>query len=157
MTEAPPRSKPFPWTMVLGVAGVAALAAFGMLVMKSQELPQGVVDVAWDKTVCSHCRMHVGDPHFAAQVQQQDGQVFNFDDPGCMLTWLDGKHGPVHAAYVHHHTQDRWLPLKDAAFVEVTPTPMGFGLGAVSPGEPGALPLEQARLRMGHGHMGGMK
>ena len=59
------------WAVVVAAAVVlAAGTAFGLLVFRSQQLPDGVVPVAWDRTVCAHCRMHVGEPGFAAQAKR---------------------------------------------------------------------------------------
>ncbi len=141
------------WAVVVAAAVVlAAGTAFGLLVFRSQQLPDGVVPVAWDRTVCAHCRMHVGEPGFAAQAQLKDGQVLNFDDPGCLLQWMDKNQAPLHAAYVHHHKADRWLPLAQAGFVHVMPTPMGFGLGAVDANTSDAITVEKARVRVRGDH-----
>lgn len=133
-------------------AGVVALvaAAFGVLVVRAQGLPSGPVDLAWDKVACAHCRMHVGERGFAAQLQLTDGRVLAFDDPGCLMGWLDQSAPPpeVHATWLHHHTEDRWLARTDTAFVPVTPTPMGFGLAAVAAGTPGALTWDDAAARV---------
>lgn len=143
---------------VLMVAvGVAVLAGVGAVVWWSQQLPQGPVPIVWDKEACAYCRMHVGDPHFAAQVQVEDGRVLSFDDPGCAFHWLEANaQAPLHAVYFHHWREERWLPMAEAAFVPASPTPMGFGLGAVPAGTPGALTVDEARAQAmrktgGHG------
>ena len=42
-------------------------------------LPEGPVDVAWDKSPCSACSMHVGEPPFAAQLTTTSGKTHVFD------------------------------------------------------------------------------
>lgn len=137
------------WGLPLGVA-LAALAAAGFtwLLVRAQALPQGVVPIAWDKEACAHCRMHVGERGFAAQLQLEDGQVLNFDDPGCLFSWLAAGPVKVHATFFHHHTEERWLPLERTGFIAVLPTPMGFGLAAVDASAPGALTAEQAQAKV---------
>jgi len=137
------------WGLRLGVviAAVAA-AAFGWLLLSAQALPTTVVEIAWDKAACAHCRMHVGEKAFASQLQLVDGRVLDFDDPGCLLSWLDQNADEVHAVYIHHHTEDRWLTRANTAFAEVSPTPMGFGLGAVDAATPGAITWDQAAARI---------
>ena len=134
------------------VATVGAAVAYAVLA--SAKLPEGPVDIVWDKEACAHCHMHVGEPAFAAQVQLHNGAVLNFDDPGCMMTWLK-QHtvtkqpsSEPRAIYVRHYKQDRWLSQTEAAFVDHLTTPMGFGLGAVDRSEPGALPWPQAEARV---------
>lgn len=119
--------------VVLGVVGGLALA-----VSWTERLPEGPAPVAWDREACAHCRMHVGEPAFAAQLQLQDGRVLHFDDPGCLLRYEAEEHPRVHAAWFHHVREDRWIPGGGVAFVPVGPTPMGYGVGAVEAGVPGA-------------------
>ena len=138
----------------VALAGVViVIAVFAVLVLRAQKLADGPVPIVWDKEACAHCHMHVGEPAFAAQVQLHNGAVLNFDDPGCMMTWLK-QHtvtkqpsSEPRAIYVRHYKQDRWLSQTEAAFVDHLTTPMGFGLGAVAAGTPGAIGLDEARRK----------
>lgn len=133
---------------IFGVMGALGLVAFGALVFRAQRLPEGPQPIIWDKEACAHCRMHIGLPSMAAQVHLSDGQVLNFDDPGCLLLWLNRGAAPPRAVWVHHHRADVWLPREQAAFVEVSESPMGFNLGAVERATPGALDWQQATARV---------
>lgn len=134
---------------------VAAVAGFVALLMRSQALPQGPVPIVWDKEACAHCRMHVGEPAMAAQAQLADGRVLNFDDPGCMLSWLARNSAPPRAIYLHHHLKELWLSKEEAAFEPVLSSPMGFNLGAVEKGAPGSISFEEALHRVAE-HSGAM-
>lgn len=136
--------------LLVGALVVLGLAVgFGTLVVKAQSLPQGPEPVAWDKAACAHCRMHVSEPGFAAQLQLKDGRVLNFDDPGCYFQYVAaGPADPVHAVYFHHLKEERWLTRAEVGFLPNQQTPMGFGLGAVESGTPGALPFEAARAHV---------
>ena len=133
------------WGLPVGIAVVViVVGAFAWLLLRAQQLPSGVVPVAWDKTACAHCRMHVGEPGFAAQLQLSDGRVLDFDDPGCLVKWLDAhpedaRADHVHATWFHHHREDRWLAPAEAGFIPAAPSPMGFGLAAVDGSTPGAM------------------
>ena len=127
------------------VLGVVATAVT-FVVRAATILPDGPVDLVWDKTACAHCSMHVGEPEFAAQLQTTDGRTLAFDDPGCLFEYLAGAHPEVHAIWFHHQKEDRWLPWTAVAFVAVQPTPMGYGLGAVDPAD-GTIDLATARER----------
>ncbi|MBI1949402.1 MAG: hypothetical protein HYS27_27190 [Deltaproteobacteria bacterium] len=133
-------------------AAVLAAGLFAWLLLRAQTLPEGPAPVVWDKTACAHCRMHVGEPGFAAQLQLEDGTVHNFDDPGCLARWLDehpkdAAADAVHAIFFHHKTDDRWLTRAEVGFVDASPTPMGFGLAAVDARTPGAVGWQQAMAR----------
>lgn len=141
------------------VVALVAVGAFGALLARAQRLPHGVVSVAWDKAACAHCRMHVGEPAFAAQLQLTSGAVHDFDDPGCLFAWLeahprDAADGAVHAIYFRHHSEDRWLERSAAGFVHVSPTPMGFGIGVVDATAAGAAPWQWAATRVRDGQRG---
>jgi len=138
----------FPVGAVLAAVAVAAAGAFVGLLVRSQAPPNGPVPIVYDKEACAHCHMQVGDPRLAAQAQLTDGSVLDFDDPGCLLTWLDESPEQPRAVWLRAYREDRWLSRASTAFVEVGETPMGFGLGAVERGTPGAISWEEAAARI---------
>ncbi|MBZ4414999.1 hypothetical protein [Myxococcus sp. RHSTA-1-4] len=128
-----------PWRwLARGAVVLGAGGGLGLALAWTERLPEGPVPVAWDREACAHCRMHVGEPAFAAQLQLADGRVLNFDDPGCLLRYEAEARPAVHAAWFRHVREDRWIPGARVAFVQVSPTPMGYGVGAVEAGAPGA-------------------
>lgn len=139
-------SRALPFLLIATVLTLVG-AAIGWSVFASSDLPDGPVDVVWDKTPCVACGMHVGEPPFAAQLTTKDGRTVAFDDPGCLFLWVYEHEPDVHSVYFRHHREERWVAERAVAFVEVEPTPMGFGIGAVDAGTPGAMTLGAARLR----------
>lgn len=133
-----------------GVAAVAAvvIAALGALLARAQQAPSGVEPVAWDRAACAHCRMHVGDPRFAAQLQTEEGDVLNFDDPGCLLRYAHERRPRVRAMYFHDVRVGRWWARDEVGFVPMAPTPMGYGIAATRRGAPGAMSYEEAFARV---------
>jgi hypothetical protein len=137
------------WLRLLPVLLLAGLVALLVVVLgRAQRLPEGPVDVVWDRDVCAHCSMHVGDPGFAAQLQTTDGAVLNFDDPGCLFLYQQERAPDVHALYFHHAEEDSWLGADEVGFRPVEESPMGYGLAAVRDEAPGAISLEAARERV---------
>jgi len=129
-------------------AAAAALgAAAALAVLVSGRPPDGPVAVDWDGVRCAHCGMLVSDPSFAAQRHDEDGSVSFYDDPGCLLADLEENgDDTLHAAWLHHLREDRWIALDEARFVRVARSPMGYGLGVVDRDEPGeVLDLAAAR------------
>ena len=125
MSPLPSRTLPF----VLGALVLSAVgAAVAWSVYASTKPPEGPVDVVWDKSACSACGMHVGEPPFAAQVTTADGRSHVFDDPGCLFLWVHEHSPAVHTMFFHDHRSERWITADRVAFVEVQPTPMGFGI-----------------------------
>jgi hypothetical protein len=143
--------------LVLVFLVVATIAgAVGFAVLAAGRLPDGPVDLVWDKTACATCSMHVGEPPFAAQLTTKDGHTHAFDDPGCLFVFLQQQAPPLHTIFFRHHQQARWLPASAVAFVRVEPTPMGFGLAAVDPGTPSAIDFAAAKAHcLAHEERGG--
>ena len=119
-------------------------------------LPDGPVPVVWDSEVCGHCKMHVGDPRFAAQLQTIEGDVLSFDDPGCLFDYLDARDVSVHALYFRNHEGDGWLSIEEVGFLPVEESPMGYGIRAVPKDVPEARGIDwaqdQVRARPHHQH-----
>jgi hypothetical protein len=122
-------------------AHVLSLAA---LVLACQTARTGPVPIVWDAEACAECRMHVGEPRFAAQLQTTDGQILNFDDPGCALRFVARERPSIAELYFHHHEEDTWLTRSQTAFARASTSPMGYGLGATTADTPGALSVAQA-------------
>ena len=134
-------------TVVKALLIVLALGAAVVAFVRFNQvtLPEGAVPVVWDGEVCGHCKMHVGDPRFAAQLQTANGEVLNFDDPGCLFDYLASHDAPVHALYFRNHAADGWLAQSDAGFIPVEDSPMGYGLAAVPKETEGAQGLDWAK------------
>lgn len=130
--------------LVVGLGVVAAVFVIG----RSQALPSGPVDVVWNHTLCAECRMSVSERAYAAQLQTRDGQVLNFDDPGCLFRYEIDNTPEVHAVYYHHVREDGWVAEAAAGFIASGPSPMGYDLGAVDAGTTGALSPAQARAQV---------
>ena len=126
---------------------VIALLAIGVVFVRFNQviLPEGAVPVVWDGEVCGHCKMHVGDPRFAAQLQTTSGDVLNFDDPGCLFDYLQSHEVSAHAIYFRNYDEDGWLTGAEVAFLTVEDSPMGYGIRAVSKGTPEAKDIDWAK------------
>ena len=142
--------------VLLAAAAVALVLAFVRLNEKS--LPEGPVAIVWDGEVCGHCKMHVGDPRFAAQLQAADGAILNFDDPGCLFDYLAAHDVDAHAVYFRNQAEDGWLTESETGFVQVDDSPMGYGIAAVPKRTPGARGIDWAKSQVQsrpHHHHGG--
>ena len=89
--------------------------------------PAGPPEIAWGEQECSHCRMILSDPRFAAAASGPGG-VLVFDDVGCLLAARRSgvASGP---AWVADRGSGDWLPATEAWFAVDSPevTPMGSG------------------------------
>jgi copper chaperone NosL len=111
-------------------------------------IPDEPAAIAYDREPCTHCHMLIGDARYAAQLVTDDGDVLDFDDPGCVMTYLAEHHPRVHRLWFRDARRDRWLSADDAHFVPGAATPMGYDLAAVDAATPGGLTLAQATARV---------
>lgn len=133
-------------TLLLTLALVVVVA--GLVRFNEVTLPEGPVPVVMDKEVCAHCKMHVGDPRFASQLQTVEGDVLNFDDPGCLFDYLQSNEVASHALYFRNYESDGWLAESEVAFLPVEDSPMGYGIRAVPKGSPEAQDIDWAKARV---------
>jgi copper chaperone NosL len=136
-----------PTKVIKGLLLLIALFAITMAFVRFNEvtLPEGAVPVVWDGEVCGHCKMHVGDPRFAAQLQTTAGDVVNFDDPGCLFDYLQSHEVSVHALFFRNHDEDGWLTESEVGFLPVEDSPMGYGIRAVPKDTPVAKDIDWAK------------
>lgn len=136
--------------LVAGVLVAFAIVIGGVAwqVREGQRLPDGPVQVAWDKEACAHCHMQLSQMQYAVQLQTPDGDVVNFDDPGCFFLYLDDERPAIHEVWFHDSRGDRWWRRGEVGFVAADATPMNLGLAAVGGGEPGAIGYDEARARV---------
>lgn len=135
----------------LGHASIRARARFAgiaLVLVVACGPAEGPQPIVYDREPCFHCRMLISEPHFAAQLQTGSGEILSFDDPGCLLATLAASTTPPRAIWFHHVREERWLDAAHVAFEPNDKTPMGYGLGAVDAGTPGALGFDEARLRI---------
>jgi copper chaperone NosL len=120
------------------------LLALLFAVAACRSVPDAPTAIDYDHEACTHCRMLIGDPRWAAQLVTDDGDVLDFDDPGCLMTYVGAHHPAIHRMWFRDSRADRWLAADDARFVRGAPTPMGFGFAAVDRATPGAITLADA-------------
>lgn len=128
----------------LAIAIAVLSGAVTWAVHRSQARPSGPKPIVWDRETCAECHMVISDRHYAAQLQTEAGEVFDFDDPGCLMTYIAHSHPRVHAIYFRHSRQNRWMDYRASAFLRSANSPMGRGYEAVDPGTRQSISFDQA-------------
>ena len=103
--------------------------------------------VSWDRDACERCQMALSDRSFATQLRTGDGHLHRFDDVGCALIWERDQGADVTEVWVRELEGDAWLDGREARFVKVRNSPMGYGFGARR-SAPEGLDLETVRGRI---------
>jgi nitrous oxide reductase accessory protein NosL len=106
-----------------------------VVVLAACATADGPTEPIWGKQACANCAMVLSDRRFGAQVLSGAGDRFFFDDPGCMVVFLE-EHGLESArAWVHEDGAGRWVDARDARYASGAMTPMDFGYEPKSTGE----------------------
>jgi hypothetical protein len=135
--------------MVVGGFMLTPLAA-ALSGCKKSDWPEGMDAIKWDRDVCPRCSMVISDKRFAAEIRGgPKDTVIKFDDPGCMVWWINDKakdHPWMNDAATRMWVADitskgkimTWLDPRKAQFVTRT-SPMGYNFGAVAYPEMGSM------------------
>ena len=79
----------------------------------------------------TQCKMLIKSEKNTAQVAIPDGRTWFFDDPGCMVLWLEGKPFKDTAKlWVHSIDTQKWVDAKEAHYGITDHTAMHYGFGA---------------------------
>ncbi len=86
------------------------------------------VDI-YPEDMCSHCRMAISDQAFAAEIVAASGEIFKFDEIGCMERFQEKNGGlEIAATFVKDYATKTWLPLERSVIIQTSlKTPMGSG------------------------------
>jgi copper chaperone NosL len=102
--------------------------------------------------MCAFCKMAISEKQYAAEFLNRDGDVFKFDDIGCMANYVAEKkvRDAVAVFYVADFDSKRWLKAEEANLI-ISPnfhTPMGGGMVAFKDGSraEAAAAANQGRL-----------
>lgn len=84
--------------------------------------------------MCAFCKMAISEKKYAAEFLNRDGDVFKFDDIGCMANYIVEKKAgdSIAAYYLVDFDSKQWLKAEEASLV-ASPnfhTPMGGGMVA---------------------------
>ncbi len=109
-------------SLLLTFAAIAALAAC--------TTSDGPTEPVWGKQPCAHCAMVLSDHRFGAEVLTSDGDRFFFDDPGCMVLFVEERKLASARSWVRDEGAGRWVDARTARYEGGAQTPMDFGFEA---------------------------
>ena len=83
---------------------------------------------------CAQCRMAVSNDAFASEIITEEGEVFKFDDLGCLEQFINGNNElVVGKIFVKDYTSRSWLAKEQSVIIQTSlKTPMGSGMVALA-------------------------
>jgi copper chaperone NosL len=109
----------------------ACVFVISLLACGSSEIKP--VDI-YPEDMCAQCRMAVSDQAFASEIITADGEVFKFDDLGCLEKFKEkSAELKIAATFVKDYATKKWLPYERSTIVQTSiKTPMGSGKVALA-------------------------
>ncbi len=102
-----------------------------------------------NKTNDTECAMLIKTQKNAAEAIAPDGTTWFFDDPGCLVKWLEKKKWKDNAKlWVHTVDTNRWIDAKKAKYRIDYHSAMHYGFGAVEKEHNNTIDFNEMRLRM---------
>ncbi len=97
----------------------------------------------------TQCAMLIKSNHNAVEVIAPDGRTWFFDDPGCMMLWLEKKPFRDQAKiWVHTIDTEKWVDARKAYYGVTDRTEMKYGFGAREHKSDKTIDFDEMRLRM---------
>lgn len=96
---------------------------------------QAVAPVALaPEDMCAYCKMAISEKRYAAELIDSEGQVFKFDDMGCMANFIKSKksNAKIVAYFVMDFDAPQWVKAEEAYYLRSPElrTPMNGGVVA---------------------------
>jgi len=105
--------------------------------------------IKFNHTNDPQCAMLLKTDHNAVEVAIPDGRTWFFDDPGCMILWIEKKPFKDQAKiWVHTIDTEKWIDAKKAHYGVTDKTEMRYGFGAREHEGNDTIDFEEMRLRM---------
>ena len=140
------------------IAAMLAVIAFIFISMAKEEKPVTVITgntamkplpIKIGHTNDPQCAMLLKSERNAVEVVAPDGRTWFFDDPGCMVKWIEKKPFRDQAKiWVHTLDTKRWIDARKAYYGVTDATEMRYGFGAREHKGGKAIDFEEMRLRV---------
>jgi len=143
---------------ILSIALLIAAIAIVFVSMAKQDAPVTIVKgntafkplpIKLEHTNDTQCAMLIHSERNAAEVIAPDGRTWFFDDPGCMILWLQKRDWADKAVlWVHTIDSERWIDARKAWYGVKDATEMHYGFGARERRCETCIPFDEMRMRM---------
>lgn len=107
------------------------------------------LDIELNHTNDVQCAMLIKHMENSAEAVAPDGRTWFFDDPGCMVLWLENRPFKDKAKlWVYAIDTSRWINARSAKYGVTDRTQMHYGFGAREEEQGRYIDFDEMRLRM---------
>ena len=108
------------------------------------------LDFKDNEVQCPECHMFLVGKLYTAQAITKDGKTHFFDDPGCLVLWLEERKIDPKDIIIWFYTTDtkKWKKYDEVFFSVKDKTPMLYGFGAYEKNKKGFISFKEMRVRM---------
>ena len=146
--------KIFSYLLVILIIVAVAIVVLGQskdkpIVIEKGNLAHKPLPIKLNKTNDTECAMLIKTEQNAAEAISPDGKTWFFDDPGCMVKWLQKRDWKDKATlWVHTIDTNKWIKAQDAHFSTTYHSAMHYGFGAKERDGNGTIGFKQMSDRM---------
>jgi hypothetical protein len=99
---------------------------------------------------CPQCNMFLVGKKYTAETVTSDGKTHFFDDPGCLVLWVEEnvKDDKSLVSWVYTLDTNKWVKANSAFYSINDSTPMHYGFGAYESSVNNSIKYEEMKLRM---------
>jgi len=104
-----------------------------------------------NKIQCPQCNMFLVHKEHTAQAITTDNKTHFFDDPGCLVLWVEENHKDTDTdivKWVYALDSKKWIKATEAFYSIDDKTPMHYGFGGYEKFKEGYIKYDEMRLKM---------
>lgn len=137
------------------------VVAIILIILIAQKNNQSVLDIDNHKKIaldfkpnevqCPQCNMFLVEKEHTAQAITAENKTHFFDDPGCLVLWIEDNHKQDDkeiVKWVFALDSKKWINALDAFYSINEKTPMNYGFGAYEKPNENYIVYDEMKLKM---------
>lgn len=139
----------FPLIAIIGILVLVKISNQSVLDIDNNE--KIALEFKPNKVQCPQCNMFLVEKEHTAQAITIDNKTHFFDDPGCMVLWIEENYKTSEkeiVKWVYALDTKKWIDAQKAFYSINDKTPMNYGFGAYEKTIDNAIDYSEMKLKM---------
>ena len=122
--------------MKKSIAGIFLLLGLFFNACQKKDYTKNPPKMHWDRDLCERCKMVISERKFAVEAVDEKGNIYKFDDIGCLIMWQKKEHPKIKfkKIWIKDAKSNKWIDAKKAKYTTDSISPMGYGFAAYKKG-----------------------